>query len=409
MNTFNFKPITDICLNVTEDCNMGCIYCFTEHHPHRMSYKVAKDTVDWLLSNVKISNGKSCGSIGFFGGEPLLEWDTIIVPLTKYIREELKNWEFGLGITSNCLLLNETKLQFMKKYNIDLLISMDGNKNTQDINRPCKNGQSSFDILNEKMPLIYKYFPYATYRSTLIPSTCQYFCENLDYAKSIGFQNTFVIINQFEEWDEKSRKTTEEQVRQYSNYLIYCMKNGKKFIRQRTLEQALNKIVANNCKIALGLNKRIQFEDLGRPCGLGSGYGSINYAGDIFTCQEVASRTNEKNIFHIGNIYTGIDRNKQQTLFDLIYSEQNVFNEKGKDKCKECPLELTCNVNSCLVNNYIDTQTFHLQSDNLCWWNNLMAAEAQYICQILGNENNENFEQYFNWILTSQGGAFSYD
>lgn len=384
---------------------MDCRYCFTEHYPHRMSYQVAEDTVNWLIQNINQTSKQ--GSIGFFGGEPLLEWETIIKPLTIYIKEKLKNNMINLGITTNCLLLDEEKLKFMKKYDIGLLISMDGNKDTQDYNRPCKNGESSFDILNSKMKLIYSYFPQAIYRSTLIPATCHNYCDNLDYAKSLGFQNSFVIINEFENWEQKERNIVEQELRKYSNYLIYCCRNNLNFIRQRTFEQAINKIVTNNCQLILhNEKKRIDFSDKGRSCGLGSGYGAINYKGDIFTCQEVSSRSKEKDIFYIGNIYSGIDNNKRKQLFNEVYKNSEIKNSLDLNKCKICPIESSCNVNSCIVNNYLNNKTFDMQSDNMCWWHNALAKEAQYVCCVLGEENNTNFLKYFNWIITSQGGPF---
>lgn len=372
-----------------------------------MTYKVAKDTADWIMNNAKESGVP--GSIGFFGGEPLLEWDTIIEPLTKYIRDDCRS-NMSLGITSNCLLMDEDKLKFMSKYDIGLLISMDGDKATQDRNRPCRNGDSSFDILDKKLPLILKYFPESTFRSTIIPATCEYFCENLDYARRKGFTHSFAIINQFEEWPESKREELSKQVRGYSNYVIESFRKGEPIFRQRTLEQAINKIACINAQVACGNQERIAFSDLGRPCGLGSGYGSVNYKGDIFSCQEVASRSGEKDIFYLGNIYTGgVEKERQEALFNAVYKQTHIINSEDKKKCESCPLEATCDTNSCIVNNYIESKDFSIQSDNLCWWNNLMLREAQYICETLGNEDNEDFKDYFLWILTSEGGGFAYD
>lgn len=405
---FDFKPITKICLNITEMCQCACPFCFAEYHPHRISYQVAKDAADWIIKNSELTG--EVGSIGFFGGEPLLEWDTIIVPLTKYIKDERGLKDFELGVTTNCLLLDEEKLKFMKKYDFGLLCSIDGAKETQDYNRPCRNGQSSFDIIDEKISLILKYFPDTLMRSTIIPATCEHYFKNLEYGWNKGFYHSFTIINQFEEWPEDKRKILEEQVRKFSNYLITCFREGLPFMRQRTLEQAINKIVGTNLHFAQGNVERIKFDDLGRCCGLGSGYGAINYEGDIFTCQEAVSREKDKNIFYIGNIYTGIDKERQQKLFDDVYANGgNVYNSVDKNKCKECPIEASCNMNSCLVNNYLERQLFDIQADAMCWWNNLMAKEAQYICYILGTENNEYFKDYFKWVITSQGGTLSND
>ena len=63
-------PITDVCLNITEECNLACKYCFTEHHPNYMSLKVAKDSAKWLHDNSiessKIQGKEVIPNIGFF-------------------------------------------------------------------------------------------------------------------------------------------------------------------------------------------------------------------------------------------------------------------------------------------------------------------------------------------------------
>lgn len=367
-----------------------------------MTYQVAKDTADWIIKNA--AEVEETGNIGFFGGEPTLEWDSIIVPLTKYIREDCGS-DTTLSITSNGLLLTEDKLRFMRDYGIELLLSMDGGKITQDYNRPCKDSSSSFNILVERLPKIIEYFPETTFRSTIIPDTCHLFFENLQFAESMGFKQAFVIINEFEEWPNEKRRTLEQQARDYSKYLISCFREGKmNFIRQRTFEQAINKIISINMNLRARIGSRISIGEEGRVCGTGLGYGSVNYKGDIFSCQEVASRVGEKDIFYLGNIYTGINPDFIQKLQDAT-NNITIVNNKNPKKCESCPIEATCDVNTCIVNNYIDSQDFRLQSDNICWWNNLMVHEAQYVCKVLGNENNILFWEYMKWILTSPGGC----
>jgi uncharacterized protein len=139
--SIDLMPITEICLNVTEECNLACRYCFTEHHPHFMTLKVAKDTAKWLYENAKIASAikekEIIPTIGFFGGEPTLMWDSIVVPLVLWVKEQ--NWKFNFGITSNCMLMTPDKVDFLCEHNIGLLLSMDGAKTTQDYNRPAKN------------------------------------------------------------------------------------------------------------------------------------------------------------------------------------------------------------------------------------------------------------------------------
>ena len=149
-----------------------------------MSYQTALDSTNFLIKNAEET--KATPSIVFFGGEPLLEWDSIIVPLTKYIRSEYKK-TFKLSITSNCILMTEDKLKFMKENSIDLLFSIDGDKETQDYNRPYHNYKGSFDTLEPKIVMIRKYFPNVTFRATIDKNTCMNTFHNMKFAVERGF------------------------------------------------------------------------------------------------------------------------------------------------------------------------------------------------------------------------------
>ena len=122
--------LTNICLNVTDACNLACRYCFVEQHPHYMTLDVAKQAVHFILNNLEKKNKKfnknERASITYFGGEPMLMWDEIIVPLTNYIREN--NYPINLSITTNGTLLNEEKIIYLKNKEIFPLLSIDGNK-----------------------------------------------------------------------------------------------------------------------------------------------------------------------------------------------------------------------------------------------------------------------------------------
>ena len=80
--------ITYAMLIVTHACNLACRYCFVHQEPSRMTYETAKEAAQFLADNAKEAGGVP--GINFFGGEPLLMWDSIIKPLTLWIREELK-------------------------------------------------------------------------------------------------------------------------------------------------------------------------------------------------------------------------------------------------------------------------------------------------------------------------------
>ena len=75
-------------LGVTEDCNMRCRYCFVHHNPARMTLETAMKALDFLITQQEPDSKRNL-NITFFGGEPTLEWDTLIVPVVKRAKELL--------------------------------------------------------------------------------------------------------------------------------------------------------------------------------------------------------------------------------------------------------------------------------------------------------------------------------
>lgn len=403
-------PITDVCLNITEECNLACKYCFTEHHPNYMSLKVAKDSARWLYNNAiessKIQGKEIIPNIGFFGGEPTLMWDSIIVPLISWIEEQ--GWKFTYGITSNCILMDKEKVDYLLEKNIGLLLSCDGDKYTQDLNRPMKNSsKSSFDELAKNLSYIAKKMPNITFRSTITAETAEHLFENLMFAGKMGFEHVFAIINEFEDYDESTRSKIDLELDKYCLYIIDACLKEQNFVKLRPFEQAINKIVAINEYYLFSENKNNQEigpEEHSR-CGLGNGYGSINFKGDVFSCQEVASRQGEKNIFYIGNIYDGIDKEKLKKLQDSFINRPiKSYNYEHPEKCNNCLSKMVCSANFCQVNNYILHKDFSAIPDCWCWWNNLLIQKAQFVMEVLGHHKNDFFKEYLLNEISSIGG-----
>jgi uncharacterized protein len=107
----------------------------------------------------------------FFGGEPMLCYDNIIVPIVEYCNEKYPN-DFDFGMTTNGTLLDEEKIIWLYEHKFSLLLSIDGNKETQDFNRPCRDEtKSSFDLINKNIPTLLKYYPNLKFRSTAYAPT----------------------------------------------------------------------------------------------------------------------------------------------------------------------------------------------------------------------------------------------
>lgn len=132
-------------LEITNDCNMNCAYChwggnsFINKKSQVMSYKTAKEAVDWLLEH---SSKSKQLSVSFFGGEPLLHFD-LVRKVYNYSTEV-----FGdrciYEISTNGTLLSDKIIKWLADHkNISLNISLNGPPEIHDRLRPYRDGRTS--------------------------------------------------------------------------------------------------------------------------------------------------------------------------------------------------------------------------------------------------------------------------
>ena len=152
---FKKRPtvVKALCLHIAHDCNLACQYCFAEegeYHGRRalMSYEVGKKALDFLVAN---SGNRINLEVDFFGGEPLMNWD-VVKQLVAYGRslEEPNNKKFRFTLTTNGILLNDDILEFANKEMSNIVCSIDGRKEINDMMRPFRGGQGSYDIIVPK-------------------------------------------------------------------------------------------------------------------------------------------------------------------------------------------------------------------------------------------------------------------
>lgn len=382
--------ITDIFLVVTKDCNLRCKYCFIEKEPANISYQTAIDATKFIAKNAKEYG--NIPSINFFGGEPLLRWYDIIVPLTKYIRDKYGK-KFSLAMTTNGLLLDESKLKFMKQNDIGLLLSMDGDKLTQDLNRPTKNGGSSFNVLIKKIPLILKYYPNVTFRSTTDHDNVTEFFNNHKFAVKHGFKSVFNIINVFSQWTEEEKEELKKQIDYLGDYYLELLRDGKDvdfspfnnmFFKNKHIKKAYsNNEFRNFGKDLLGYGR----------CGIGaSRFASVGTNGELYSCQEMVENKEYGEIFKIGDIYNGED-NKKRLEIIRKYDPLKVVSSDGKRQCIDCDMNNICD-GACLINNYFVNKDLNIMPSILCFYYQVLLKKAKEISNRLETEYN---------ILTNKG------
>lgn len=140
-------------LYLTRACNLACTHCFVSKDIRRMSLETGLQAVDhlfWLAEKHEHPAIK----IKYAGGEPTMNWD--LIPALHERAKSLTR-ETGLKLTeilvTNATLLNRERLQFIKKENFRLSVSMDGFGEGHDRQRPVRNGNPTFERVLQSVHL----------------------------------------------------------------------------------------------------------------------------------------------------------------------------------------------------------------------------------------------------------------
>lgn len=134
---FILKKRKVLLLQVTQACNLRCKYCVYSDEFSRkpsnafMSFDVAKKAVDL---HFKHSVTSVYTNIGFYGGEPLLNF-TLIKNIINYIKDNYPCRLVYYNITTNATLFNEEIIDFFIDNKINTMISLDGPKRIHDDKR----------------------------------------------------------------------------------------------------------------------------------------------------------------------------------------------------------------------------------------------------------------------------------
>lgn len=143
---------------LTWACNLRCVYCYEGAGDIRnksLNEEESGSIVKYIKKHIDMVRPHNV-SIMLFGGEPLLNLragEIILEEIADYCKE--KNVSLNTSIITNGVLLDNEKVEFLKKYNCKYVqITLDGVKEIHDKRRVSKDGSSSFDKIVDILKLL---------------------------------------------------------------------------------------------------------------------------------------------------------------------------------------------------------------------------------------------------------------
>lgn len=326
-----------ICLHVAHDCNLACKYCFAGKGEYDgpkglMSFETGKRALDFLVEQ---SGTRHNLEVDFFGGEPLLNWD-VCKKLVEYGRsiEKKYNKNFRFTVTTNGVLLNDEIMDFCNKEMGNVVLSLDGRKETHDRLRITRKNTGSYDMIIDKFK---KFAQSRNQKDYYMRGTYTHF--NTDFSKDIihmadeGFKELSiepVVCDPSEDYalKESDLPVLKEQYEILANEMLRRYRKGNGF----TFYHYMIDLDAGPCIV-----KRVS------GCGVGTEYMAVTPDGELYPCHQFVG--DEK--FLLGDIWNGV---KNKTVLEQ-FENCNVYSHK---ECKDCFAKLYCS-GGCAANAYHST------------------------------------------------------
>ena len=301
-------PLTTLVVNVTNQCNLGCSYCY-EYGEDKivdtkdgrkskfMSEETARESVDFLLRE---SGGNRIAHLTFFGGETLLNFPVLqktIAYAKSRATEVGKQIDFSL--TTNATLLRPDVIEFLADNNVGVTVSIDGPREMQNRFRVFHNGAGSYDVVAPKIKELLQ-----RHRTRPIGARVTLTRETLDIRRifrhlsddmgfwEVGFAPVTTSPDRAYAIEDEGFDSMLQQFRELAfEYLEHAVENR---------HHAFSNVKDTLEEIHKGVSKAY-------PCGAGFGLMGVSTDGDVALCHRFAGSETHQ----LGTVRDGVNREQQ--------------------------------------------------------------------------------------------------
>lgn len=333
--------LNQVVLQVTQNCNLRCSYCAYSgsyfnrtHSKKRMSTETAIRAVDFFMSH---SSEVSKSTIGFYGGEPLLEF-SLIKKVVSYVEEYYPERNVQFNLTTNLTLLSPEILDYLIEKNIVIMISIDGPKEIQDQNRTYVDGNGSFDtVIANAKKLKHKdpdYFKRCMTNTVISPAdSYDDVVHFLDYSPEFGeLTSFFSLINDVESKEHVEYNDCYDQMMKREIFKIYLalLKKIDFSHVSRLMRVNAASLFETNHMMDLSGTEGIEKTHPGGPCIPGMKRLFVDVDGNFYPCERIS----EYPELQIGNLVEGYSTKRISQMINV--------GQMTKEQCINCWAFLYC-------------------------------------------------------------------
>jgi len=298
---------------VAGGCNLRCGYCFERDIPsikklNLMSQNTANTLLRWFFKNLQSTRAY----MTLYGGEPLLNFEIVkyLIINAKVIADQNKV-KFIPYIITNGTLLDQNKALWLKEYNVNIQVSVDGDAMTHDRFRVYKNFKSTHKLIINNLRNLNLIGNTYNLRAVVTRKNTQV-SDIVETLKTYGTNKVSFDIVASENQDIRlDKKDWSDLIEDFSIYL------NKPYKSWDTLADEVQKTIKRICRK----------EIVNYGCSAGISEYTIDYSGNIFDCERLFRKP-------LGNICCDKDIKKINSNFLKSASQ--------KEQCNSCWAKNLC-------------------------------------------------------------------
>ncbi|MFB3765154.1 MAG: radical SAM protein [Methanotrichaceae archaeon] len=337
------RGLVQLTLCVTEDCNFRCKYCvYSDYYEYERSYSnrymnfvIAKKAIDYyfsLLKEGKKYNPLRKPAVGFYGGEPLLNFK-LIKECVNYIQENYGSNIYYL-ITTNGSLLDEERSNWLMDNDFVISVSLDGPEQEHNRLRVYGTGKGTFkDVMKNVGRLMesgYKKIncqPVYDWKSDIFSQ------EEFFYGKHIPPVIRASLVSRSEGcryYEQFNREDYLDYLAKLERATAYYFENIE-HCRQKEKPSFFDKVIGERSGHDLFGSGAVLLPNpimpFTRACIPGTKL-FVDVTGEYYACEKL------NNAFPIGNVDTGLNFSDISKIIGNYISHM--------DKCPSCEISRNC-------------------------------------------------------------------
>lgn len=323
-------------LILTQQCNLRCRYCYVDKVDVAMPLATAVRAVNFAFAHTASDEQVD---IGYFGGEPLLEFGLMRdVTAAIKVHRDYRRERVVLSVISNGTLYSDEIADYLDEQGIHLCLSCDGPPEIQDAARVTRTGKPTSALVENNVRRAAGRFPDLRVNAVYGPATVRGLARTVDYLASLGVSQIHLNPDYSAPW---SATDLAELPAIYSEVATVYERH-----RQRGEPLFVSLI---DSKIAAILRGGYQ---AGEMCRMGSAEFAYVPAGWIYPCERLVG-AGDGSAHCIGHLVTG------------LWPKRGCASRAANPECGSCGIERYC-MRWCACSNYFASGSYDRVNAFIC-------------------------------------------